>query len=430
MRHDLVISPRDARITGAMDDIPHDLELLLLCSRLELGPSEGERARELAAQVTDWPRLARLAEERGVLPLLYWQLERLGAGAGVPPPVWAALGKRYRHLALLNGRVRRHFLAEILEALQSRGVTPIVMKGAYLAEHVYPDVALRPMDDTDLLVREEQLEAARTALEDIGYAPKAEYFLTLDTKHLPVLAKRGNPYGVDVHWQPAVGGHFDVDLTAVWDRARPAQVAGRPVLAFAPEDQLLHLSIHMVYEHAFNARLFVLTDLAGVVRQGGGLEWDVFVASARAWGAAKCGWLALQLARELAGAPVPEEVLSALHAEGDERWLPVVRQAMLYRAQPAALLPERFWRVLSAPTAGARLAALREGVTASGGEWRATDAPARPMRRTPAFYVQRAGRLLRTYVPPLVRLVRHPRRVGLAREQAQAQQDLMRWLTS
>jgi len=60
-------------------------------------------------------------------------------------------------------------LARALRALNQADVPVMVLKGAALAQTVYPRLSQRPMGDADLLVRPEDRDRARGALEAAGY---------------------------------------------------------------------------------------------------------------------------------------------------------------------------------------------------------------------------------------------------------------------
>ena len=88
---------------------------------------------------------------------------------------------RARHLVMTREltRVLRHWAAE--------GIDVIPLKGPVLAEAVYPDAALRPFRDLDLLVRPEDRRRADVALRGLGYEP-----LAVPTGR-PVRSRAGGP---------------------------------------------------------------------------------------------------------------------------------------------------------------------------------------------------------------------------------------------
>ena len=61
---------------------------------------------------------------------------------------------------------------KIAEALKARNVPVIVLKGMHLAAAVYGEIGMREMDDIDILVPRDQLQAAANALVEIGFVSK------------------------------------------------------------------------------------------------------------------------------------------------------------------------------------------------------------------------------------------------------------------
>ena len=99
-----------------------------------------------------------LARRERVGPLLYDAVRKKHL---LPAEVETALRQSYYLTAACNLRLFAA-LDQALRALAARGIEVIVLKGAALAQTVYPSVALRPMGDLDVLVRPASVPAART----------------------------------------------------------------------------------------------------------------------------------------------------------------------------------------------------------------------------------------------------------------------------
>ncbi len=142
-----------------------------------------ERADQVAWDAftpDDWQLLVMMAETEGVGPLLHWKLKHAkcgvrGAECEVPTSVQQQLKASYYQTAARNALLFRELdriLAAFAEAEtcaakaptggsgeQCRSIPVIVLKGAALllehqddmAQSLYPDPALRPMMDLDLL---------------------------------------------------------------------------------------------------------------------------------------------------------------------------------------------------------------------------------------------------------------------------------------
>jgi hypothetical protein len=212
-------------------------------------------------------------------------------------------------------------LRPVLLRLRESGVKVLVLKGAFLAEAVYGDVALRPMCDVDLMVPRAELARAQAALLDMGGVHQQSEDIESrcrKNEHLPEIIVRG--LTIEIHWTIAdPTGPVRVGTSALWDRARSATVAGVEVLALSPEDLLLHLCLHFGHRHRL-AWLRSFYDITETIhRYGGEMDWALVARTAREWGAARYAGLALHLARGLSAAAVPDSVLDLLVPGGPDR---------------------------------------------------------------------------------------------------------------
>lgn len=171
--------------------------LLALCARAECSATLYRRLAQEAACLADWEGLPGLAEAHGMAPLLHTHLK----AAGVTPPLAVkrelpALYLRHRQA----GQVQTRILHDVLSAYAAAGIQALVVKGAALAHLVYPEPALRPMSDLDLLVTESELGRARELLADLGFDAPAPGD-ALPHRHLAAatLQVEGLPVQIEIH---------------------------------------------------------------------------------------------------------------------------------------------------------------------------------------------------------------------------------------
>ncbi len=296
-----------------------------------------------------WAGVVAQAEQHDLAPLLYHRLR-----GRLPPARQERLQARYREAAKQNMRLY-YDLARLLQALRAEDITPIVLKGAYLAAAIYDDIALRPMQDIDLLLQPEALKQAEARLLALGYTPHRENaeFATYHC-HLAYWPPQGD-ISVELHWHiQRLDAPFQVEVGALWQAARRATIAGQEALALAPELLLLHLCLHAAYDHLFAFGLRPLVDVAETVRvYQARLDWERVARCARQWGLARAVYLTLHLAHALLAAPVPGEWLAALRPEGFEPQVAAWAKEQVFRepAAPAALSQDfaRLWAAESPP---------------------------------------------------------------------------------
>ena len=98
-----------------------------------------------------WPRIAQMAADQRLEPLLAWHAER---GGWPVPPAIATSWNQARRAAALGVLSQQAALRLALAKLGDAGIAAVALKGVALAWRHYPEAALRPMRDIDLLVPE------------------------------------------------------------------------------------------------------------------------------------------------------------------------------------------------------------------------------------------------------------------------------------
>jgi len=167
------------------------------------------------------------------------------------------------------------------------------------------------MDDVDLLAAPGSWLPAVPALLAAGFTPRGGARMLARDERVASLFRNG--VVLELHRRLARRGRLAVPTAALFARAVTlAQPAGAPYRALAPEDALVHLSVHLA-EHAFDVRLRWVADLAWLAaRAAPPLDWDAVTARARAAGAAFAVHRALGVAADLLGAAVPPAAARAL----------------------------------------------------------------------------------------------------------------------
>ncbi len=292
-----------------------EIRLLLAACHADVGSRTIET---LLPRIRDWPGLLARATRLGVSALLYRGLRQLSEGSGVPEAILDQL-KRVFHAHAADHLRRRQALGAILGAFAREGVPVAALKGAALAELVYPHPAYRPMSDLDLLVRRANLDAAETILRGLGYAPddsatrSAEWYRDQHLHLVPYVPRDGS-HAVELHHHivraPTAAR---VPIDELWRHARPVRLAAQPALVFAPEDLLLHVCLHLALTDRFLGRFRGPCDATAIIGcYRNELDWTRLVRTVEVAGVATYLYAALWLAQELLRAEVPAEVKEQL----------------------------------------------------------------------------------------------------------------------
>ena len=286
----------------------------------------------------EWQALIAEAELQDVAPFLYTLLLDLSKSHGLEIPQKERLHQAYLSTAARN-MLALHDTEIILNALQEAGLPAAGLKGIYLLEQVYPTIAARSMSDIDILIKKQDLAACIRLMKNLGYIPDTYFNLedeNLDIKHLPPMMKPGSP-AVEAHWT-LLEEHepFTIDIEALWERMLAAKIANVEVLSLGVEDLVLHLCLHLTYQHYLQLGLRSLLDIALVLHKyREEIDWDKLVQIANTWGAERVTALTLKLLESHLNAAIPQEVYPALMPEG-------IESALLEQARRQLLERERF----------------------------------------------------------------------------------------
>jgi hypothetical protein len=261
----------------------------------------------------DWSRFVRLALRHGITPLV---ARNAGAvfGDALPPDIAQALTVNQDGTRIRNTNSADE-LTRILTALEKSGIPAIPFKGPVLAATAYSHVSLRTFRDLDFLIRETDIPATQTCLAGLGYDTNenlspARCRALFRYNGQTMLSRPGGEIVIEPHWTlaPAVLA-VSFDYAGLWARARPMPFNGASILGFAPEDQLIVLSVHGSKEGWW--RLQWICDIAWFMDANPALDWQTTLQRATDQGCLRMVLLAVSLANRLLTTPLPPPVAAA-----------------------------------------------------------------------------------------------------------------------
>lgn len=274
-----ISKPRQSHCKGCGKD-PSIQSILGLCARSEAHSLFYCRLVKEADQIKDWSKLPQQAEFHGLAPLAYTHLQAIDAL--LPVPVrreMQALYLRHRYAS----QVYNQALTEIMQACQHAAVEVLLLKGAALAQLVYPLPGLRPKKDVDILVRPSQAQQTMHLLLEMGYQASPPAFYKPETAfHLPPLTRsvKGMRVTVEIHtnlFPDKVFYHRDL-FDRLSAAAQDFSLDGIPARTLGWEDMLWHVHGHtfglppQLTEEFF---LIGVADLVSIVeRFHGEIDWE------------------------------------------------------------------------------------------------------------------------------------------------------------
>ncbi|HEY9285601.1 MAG TPA: nucleotidyltransferase family protein, partial [Pyrinomonadaceae bacterium] len=281
-----------------------EVELLLLCARVEPGEGERQRISELIRGGLDWNAVVDGALRHALVPLVHLHLSAPSTPA-LPADAAARLRALAQRMAALNSYLAGE-LRDLLKEFSARGIAAIPYKGPALALEAYGRASLRQFCDLDIIVPARDLRPAAEVVRGRGYAPyrdlgESQLAVMLRTQcNVPFTRDRDRSV-VEIHWD-VCAPDFARPLAReeFWARSRESEFFGAPSRSLAVEDLLLALCVHGS-KHRWE-QLSWVCDVAQLLSKNPNLRAAELLERAGRGGCRRMLLLGLRLAHELLGA--------------------------------------------------------------------------------------------------------------------------------
>jgi hypothetical protein len=221
----------------------------------------------------------------GLLPLLF-------AASDLPPALEEARHGARGWQRILDARARKFHEATV-EICRILGDEPaMLLKGSDYAHRLYPSAALRPMQDVDVLVPIDRIDAVCDRLTAAGLVREVAAGVKRDPAYHERILVLGKIL-VEVHHSFVQRPRHRVDYEALWRRGVSIEVGGRSALRLDDVDALTYHALCMAMDE-FRVRLVRYVDLGLLLRQRHGIAMAA-AERAREWQTARALYGALSL---------------------------------------------------------------------------------------------------------------------------------------
>ena len=303
-----------------------------------------EAAFRALANESDWERVLAITT-LSLHPFLHFVLNENKLLDSIPRGARALL-ERAKADAVIRYMRRKTEMQRVLALFDDQGIETVVLKGASLAESVYPMPYLRPMQDVDLWIPEAQMSSAPSVLEANGYREKHVPSLEKDvrTGREIRLAKFFKYDLMVIELHATLDVHLPdekLETDAIWNRCVPDPASRAKVLC--ARDVLYHLCTHLALRHRFEQGLLWLLDLRLFLeKHGPKVDWEELAEESRRQQTSKYIYLCLEMVADLFGSVVPPAVVAKFDRPADLRNVKSLAWRQLWYSNFAVLPPRRF----------------------------------------------------------------------------------------
>lgn len=266
------------------DKLSKEQLFILKCARVFNEDKDSSAVLSLILSNLNWDFILGFSQSHGISPLLYKYLHSCGAKNMIPEQVYEKFRNYYFHTFSKNTRAF-DVMGKLLNQFYLEGIDSILLKGSVLAELVYRDIGLRPMDDIDILVQESKLRDVENLMLENDYKAvhvvKSQFIGKSEPRHhLPQFIRDNNIFEIHWHLHNSNPG-YEISMDDMWKRALQVQINNVNAKILRFEDMLMHLCVHMDDHLSFGkARFTGFCDIAEILRMDR-LNWEYVLSCSR-----------------------------------------------------------------------------------------------------------------------------------------------------
>lgn len=286
-----------------MDNITPEEHLLILMSLGKLNKAEINDAELLAKTIKNWKLFWRLSHENRITPLVKSNLETIDCFTIMPEHIQSAFNTGAEEVRKANEE-RLKTAKQFLKRFDEKNIPVVILKGVNFAETIYNNHGYRRMNDIDILIKKEDLDAIYDVYDEMNFFCLSELFGRSPRKqekishHAPSFISRDMACVIGTHWgliTPKSPYKYNYD--AIWSRTEPFKLFDTSVLSMSPEDNLHHICVHLPF---YKAGLKEIADIYNIIRHyNDKIDWNLFITTVDEAKTAEPVFHALSLAQKI-----------------------------------------------------------------------------------------------------------------------------------
>lgn len=262
------------------------MDVLKLISKVECWPNENQLLLLKAAlnkdqeAINSWSIWASKIDfentDNGsyrLYPLVYQNLTSLNTNSN-PIDIPKVFKGVYRYYWAYSNRL---FIktSGVIEKLINKKIPVLLLKGAPLALNMYENIALRPLNDVDIMVPYNNLNQTINILKESGFTPIIPIHKNTYKWRHAIGFKNNDGLEIDLHTSLFIENLNPKYQQTYWKNAIPMNFMGQELLTLSPTDHLFHTIAHGVsYNHLAPIRWIVD---AIMICQTNSINWDRIV---------------------------------------------------------------------------------------------------------------------------------------------------------
>jgi len=265
---------------------------------------------------------------KGLLPLLFHSLQ--DKDVSIDKEFHTYLRTAYLRDEL-RSKAYSQICRDVASTLNTAGISAVLLKGAALAETVYPLPVLQHSHYLDILINDNDLSRTVALLPSLGFAQSGEP-IECSGKECEFVHESKLP--LVIHRRLFGVPFFQISIAEIWARSRSHMISGVPMRLLSPADNLFHIC-GSVFDPERHESLRWVCDAWFIIHRCPNLDWDQLLDCARRSQTALPLFITLSYLADALTAPMPASVLTGLRdaaAKADR----ICHEAALFSVQTSA----------------------------------------------------------------------------------------------
>lgn len=271
----------------------------------------------------DWAVLKKQIVAHRVKPLVHQGMVKWSRKNLIPEDLLKWLASHHQRQSYTNMDHAKE-MVQLIRMLSDKGVEVIPYKGVILGQEAYGDMGLREMSDIDLLMNLGEFPVIRDLLTERDYVPsknvpehfEATFFKQNFEYNFDLYEGEKRKYHVEPHWKIGFK-RWQTDLTFAEILPLTSKKAffGTSLNILSPEGLLLTTSLHHGGEDRWNSLKYICDIAALLFTYSETMNWQLLLSECDKFKVRNLVLLGISAAVSIFNAPVPENVLKAIHSK-------------------------------------------------------------------------------------------------------------------
>jgi len=280
-------------------------ELLFIsnCFNLYYNKLSLEKIEELTKKELYWDFILKKLIQSDIAPLAFHNLSIIKNNE-IPKQFLDSLNNIYNYTIVKNIFIEKA-LEEILNAFYMEGIPVIPLKGAFMIGALYENIALRPLGDIDLLIKERDLDKIDAILLKNAYIKIKKDLFTVSYIKKKTL--------VELHYKLNLPLSLSIPHDFIWENALPEKIDNMTISYPSLEDAVIYSALH--FSHHLSEAILCLSSYPGlksildiheiISRKKESISWDYIIDASKKYKITAIVYSALYLSKLYFNTDIP-----------------------------------------------------------------------------------------------------------------------------